>query len=118
MIRFYFDEDSSECALMDALRARGFDVLAPGDSDLVGADDRTQLEWCARHGFVLVTHNVGDFHCLHSEFLRAGKSHGGLILMRQQTLGIGEKLRRLVRLASRRSADQMKNRVEFLSAWN
>jgi hypothetical protein len=28
MIRFYFDEDSSECALMDALRARGLELNA------------------------------------------------------------------------------------------
>ena len=118
MLRFYFDEDSSESALLDALRARGFDVFTPADSDLVGADDITQLEWCALHAFVLVTHNVGDFFCLHSEFLRAGKNHSGLILMRQQTLGVGEKLRRLVKVSSQRSADQMKNRVEFLSAWN
>jgi hypothetical protein len=117
MLRFYFDEDSSESALLNALRARGFDVFTPTDSDLVGADDSIQLEWCAHREFVLVTHNVGDFYCLHSEFLRARRNHSGMILMRQQTLGVGEKLRRLIKISHQRAADQMKNRVEFLSAW-
>jgi hypothetical protein len=40
-----------------------------------------------------------------------------MILMRQQTLGVGEKLRRLIKISHQRAADQMKNRVEFLSAW-
>jgi hypothetical protein len=46
-----------------------------------------------------------------------GDDHAGMVLIRQQTLGIGETLRRLIRLASARSLEEMRNRVEFLSSW-
>jgi hypothetical protein len=103
---------------VSALRARGFEILTSTESGLLGAADVAQLEWCSQHGLVLVTHNVGDFFHLHSEFLSQGKTHGGIILMRQQTLGVGEKLRRLVRISDKRRPEEMKNRVEFLSAWD
>jgi uncharacterized protein (DUF433 family) len=51
------------------------------------------------------------------DFLARGEDHSGMVLIRQQTLGIGEKLRRLIRLASVRSAEDMRNRIEFLSGW-
>ena len=64
-LKFYLDEDSADTGLVPALRARGFEVALSADSGLLGADDRTQLEWCAAQGFVMVTHNVGDFFELH-----------------------------------------------------
>jgi hypothetical protein len=42
-LKFYFDEDSADRALLDALRARGFSVLAPAETGLLGADDQRQL---------------------------------------------------------------------------
>ena len=116
-LKFYFDEDSADRVLTDSLRARGFKVSAPTESGLFGADDEVQLGWSTENGFVLVSHNVSDFCRIHSEFLAHGKIHEGIILMRQQSLGIGEKLRRLVRLAHTRSPEEMRNRVEFLSHW-
>jgi len=116
-LKYYFDEDSADSALIDALRSRGFYVLAPDDVGLLGASDLAQLEWCAQHGFVLVTHNIGDFCRLHRQFLEEGKSHSGMVLVRQQTLRVGEKLRRLMRIADGLSADDMRDRLEFLSAW-
>jgi hypothetical protein len=117
ILKFYFDEDSADRALIDSLRARGLEVSASMESGLFGADDEAQLSWCAQNGFVLVSHNVSDFYRLHSEFLTQGKLHQGIILMRQQSLGIGEKLRRLVRISHTRSSEEMRNRVEFLSHW-
>jgi hypothetical protein len=116
-LKFYLDEDSADSALVNALRSRGFEVVTPDGAALLGADDVTQLDFCRQHGCVLVTHNIADFYRLHGVFLAEGKSHSGIILMRQQTLGVGEKLRRLVKIAHARSSDVMKDRVEFLSNW-
>ena len=116
-LKFYFDEDAADRALIEALRTRGFEVLSPHESGLLGADDERQLRWCTEHGYVLVSHNVGDFCRHHRDFLARGEDHSGMVLIRQQTLGIGEKLRRLIRLASSRSAEDMRNRIEFLSGW-
>lgn len=116
-LKYCLDEDSADAALVMALRSRGLVVVTSADSGLLGASDLVQLTWCSREGFVLVTHNVGDFFALHGWMLHEGKEHGGLVLMRQQTMGVGEKLRRLVKLADQRSAEEMKNHVEFLSVW-
>ena len=116
-LKFYFDEDSADRALLDALRARGCSVLAPTETGLLGADDQRQLRWCSENQHVLVSHNVGDFCRHHREWMIRGDDHAGMVLIRQQTLGIGETMRRLIRLASARSPAEMRNRVEFLSSW-
>jgi hypothetical protein len=68
-------------------------------------------------GRVLCTFNVGDFYRLHSAYLAQGKPHAGIILMRQQYYSIGEQMRRILKLVASKSADEMRNWVEFLSAW-
>jgi hypothetical protein len=117
MLAFYLDEDCSEIALIDALIARGFVVQTPDAIGLQGREDLAQLDWSARNRFTLITHNVGDFVRLHSNFIAEGRDHYGIVLMRQQSLGIGEKLRRLIKIGSRFSPDEMKNRLEYLSNW-
>jgi hypothetical protein len=117
MLSYYLDEDCAEVALIESLRVRGIEVTAPLEVGLQGREDVLQLEWCAQNAYTLVTHNVGDFVRLHTAFLAKGRRHSGIILMRQQTLGLGEKLRRLIRIAGRFSPEQMENRVEFLSNW-
>src|SRR5438876_11439604 len=45
------------------------------------------------------------------------RTHSGIIVAPQQQFSVGEELRRIMRLISRRTADQMRNRLEFLSSW-
>jgi predicted nuclease of predicted toxin-antitoxin system len=114
---FYFDEDSADKALVEALRTRGLDVCVPSEVGLLEADDAEQLQWCIRHRRVLITSNIDDFYDLHSELLREGQSHPGIIAIQQQSLSIGERMRRLIKLWSALGAEEMVNRVEFLSHW-
>jgi hypothetical protein len=46
-----------------------------------------------------------------------GRTHAGIIVVPQQQYSVGEELRRVMRLISRRPAEQMKDRLEFLSSW-
>jgi predicted nuclease of predicted toxin-antitoxin system len=117
MIRLYFDEDSMRRSLVRALRARGVDVVTALDAGMVERSDVEHLDYATEQGRVLCTFNVGDFYRLHSDYLVQGKSHAGIILMRQQYYSVGEQMRRLLRLVASKSADEMKNWVEFLSAW-
>jgi Tfp pilus assembly protein PilZ len=59
----------------------------------------------------------GDFYRIHSEWMREGKSHSGIILGTQQHYSVGEQMRRLLRLINRLTAEEMQNRIEFLTAW-
>ena len=115
--RFYFDEDSADRALVEALRARGVEVCVPSEEGLLEADDSDQLQWCIRNQRVLITSNIDDFYHLHSQLLRQNRSHSGIVAIQQQSLSIGERMRRLIKLWSALSAEAMVNRVEFLSHW-
>jgi hypothetical protein len=49
--------------------------------------------------------------------MRSFESHAGMILVHQQTLSIGERMRRLIKMSDARSIEDMHNRLEFLSHW-
>jgi hypothetical protein len=117
MLPLYMDEDSMDQALVRALRARGADVLTALDAGMIERSDADHLAVATGAGRVLCTLNVGDFWTLHSSYLANGKRHAGIILMPRQRYGVGELLRRLLRLTATLSPDEMTNRAEFLSAW-
>lgn len=106
-----------QSALVRALRARGVDVLTALDSGMIERSDEEHLEYATKEGRVLYSFNVGDFYRLHQEYPAEGKSHAGIILARQQRYTAGEQMRRLLKLIAAKSAEKMKNQVEFLSAW-
>lgn len=116
-IRLYIDEDASDKDLLRALRARGVDVLTALEAGMIERTDQEHLEYAASQGRVLFSFNVTDFHRLHTEYIARGKSHAGIILARQQRYSVGEQMRRLLKLIAIKSAEAMKDQVEFLSAW-
>jgi hypothetical protein len=116
-IRLYIDEDAMSRPLVNGLRARGIDVITVAEEKRRGLNDELQLEFATRQGRVLCTSNIGDFYRLHTEYLRQGKAHAGIIFIPQQRYGVGEQIRRLLKLISTKSAETMQSQVEFLSAW-
>jgi hypothetical protein len=113
-IRVYMDEDAGESAVVQGLRARGFDVLTTVDAHRCGATDGQQLAFAVQQGRAIYTFNVGDFALLHHEHLLQGIEHLGIIVIPDQRYSIGEKIRRLAALLSSVSAEEMVNRMEYL----
>ena len=116
-VRLYIDEDAMAHRLAQELRLRGVDVTTALDEGMIERDDIEHLEYATLQERALYSFNVGDYHRLHTEFVTQGKEHTGIILAQQQRYSIGEQIRRLLRLIAVRSADDMKNSLEFLSAW-
>jgi hypothetical protein len=116
-LRLYLDEDSSDLDLLKALRMRGIDVVSAMESGMGGQSDMSQLDWASGQGRVIYSSNRGDFYRLHSEILRRGQRHAGIILAPQQRYSIGEQTHRLLRLIRTLTAEDMENRLEFLSGW-
>lgn len=104
-------------ALVEALRARGIDVLTALEAGMIERTDEEHLEYATTHGRVLYSFNVGDFYRIHSDYLSEGRSHAGIILARQQRYSVGEQMRGLLQLIAAKSAEEMQNRVEFLGPW-
>lgn len=116
-LRLYLDEDSMDDDLVAALRLRGIDVQTVSDHGMLGCSDAVQLRWSSAQGRVLHTFNVGDFYALHTDFLQRGEWHAGIILAQQQRHTVGDQLRGVLKLSAARSAEDMVDRLEFLSAW-
>lgn len=117
MFKLYIDEDSMDRDLGRALRARGVDVITAQEVHMMGRSDEDHLLYATDEGRVLYSFNRGDFFRLHTQLVADDQSHAGIVPARQQHYSVGEQMRRLLRVMALRSADDMRNRVEFLSAW-
>jgi hypothetical protein len=115
--RLSLDEDASDTDLGFALRSRQVDVVATVEVGLKEATEAEQLRWAAGQGRVLYTFNARHFHALHGRGMREGESPAGIIVGAQQRYSVGDQLRRLLKLLATLTAEDMINRLEFLSAW-
>ncbi len=84
------------------------------DEDCNDQDHLTRTSASVR---ALYTFNVGDYCVLHQAWLSQRKFRACIIVAPQQRYSLGEELRRLVRLIGSMTAEDMENRIEFLSAW-
>lgn len=113
-VRLFIDEDAGENAVVQGLRARGFDVLTTIEARQCGATDRGQLAFAVQQGRTIYSFNVGDLARLHGEYRSQRIDHAGIIVLPDQRLSIGEKIRRLAHFISSVTAEEMANRMEYL----
>lgn len=111
------DEDSTSRSLLVGLQSRYIDVVTTLNVNRLSYSDEDQLIWAKSQNRVIYTANIKDFYQLHTLFLTTGKSHAGIILVKQQSYSIGVIIRAILRLISAKSAEEMVNQVEFLSNW-
>ncbi|MGB3292892.1 MAG: DUF5615 family PIN-like protein [Phormidesmis sp.] len=116
-VLLYFDEDSMDEKLLQALRSRAVDIVTAAEADMLHRNDDEQLNWAAMNNRVIYSFNARDFYRLHTFRMERAFSHAGIILAPQQRYGIGKQMRGILKLISERSAEDMKNQVEFLSDW-
>jgi len=117
-IKLHLDEDADAHALLNALRQRGLDVSSSRELALLQSSDEEQLTWAFEQRRAIYTYNASDFCRLHSEFIRHGRHHAGIIIGDQQVLSIGEVTRSLLRISEVRAAADMGDNLEFLSNWS
>ena len=109
MFRLYVDEDSGDRNLVQALRARGVDVITAQEAGMIERTDDEHLQFATGRGRVLYSFNRGDFLRLHSQYLAEGKDHAGMLLARQQHYSVGEQMRRVLKVMALKSAADMRN---------
>jgi Domain of unknown function (DUF5615) len=117
-IRLYLDEDAMAVALVQALTERGVDVTTANSENMIFRPDEDHLAHATSIGRVLYSFNVGDYCQIHGQFMESGRSHGGIIVASQKKFGIGEQMRRLLRIVNVLSAEEMQNQLEFLGNWD
>jgi predicted nuclease of predicted toxin-antitoxin system len=116
VILLLVDEDAMNSALLEALRLRNVDVFAVSEVGMLSRSDEEILDWAGKNNRVIYSFNTRDFYRLHTNLLTRGEAHNGIILG-QQNYSVGEQLRRLMRILTSKSREEMRNQVEFLSAW-
>lgn len=115
-IRLYVDEDSQDQSLLRALRARNVDVITVKETQTEGLLDIEQLRLATRQNRVLYSHNIGDFCQLHADFISNGENHSGIALLAQD-YSVGEQVRAILEFITNRTAEDMKNQLDFLSQY-
>jgi hypothetical protein len=116
-VRLYLDEDSMRRSLVFALRARNVDVLTAAEASMINREDDEHLAAASAFGRTLFTHNTADYCVLHQLWISHGRTHAGIIVAPQQRYSAGEEMRRIMRLISQRTAEEMLGRLEFISGW-
>lgn len=116
-IRLYLDEDTMDSDLVDALRFRNVDVLSTNEAQMLSRSDEEQLKWALDNQRVIYSFNVRYFYRIHTNLVQQRERHAGIILG-VQNYSIGDQMRRILQIIAKKSAQEMQNQVEFLSAWD
>ena len=114
-IKLYLDEDAQRASLVRALRVRQYNILTCNEAQQTGIPDAEQLGFAISQQRTILTFNRGDFVRLHKDYMSNERTHSGIIVSDQ--LEIGVIARRLLKLLDARSAEDMRNWLEFLSNW-
>lgn len=109
---FYFDEDVSVIAAK-IIRAHGFKVICASEVKGCGRADEEQLKYATKNNHILVTHNIRDFISLHSESLKRGVHHSGIILATRKRDNY-ELARRLLELLQEIKPHSLANQIRYI----
>ncbi len=108
MMKFMLDQNY-EVAVQTGLKALGYDVIRPFDVGLSAASDDVILDFAKAENRVLLTHDQ-DFLRMHAQRM----SHTGIVFSKQNHYKVGEIIQFLLLMDACYSADEMKNRLEYL----
>jgi len=115
LLLLYLDADVHKRLALE-LRRRGYDAISAREVGMDKASDPEQLAFAVSEKRALLSFNVRDFVLLHSRYVAEGKVHYGVIVSPYQ-YSVGEALRRILTLLGSVSAEDMMNRLEYLSQW-
>jgi len=95
--------------VIEGLRRRGLDVLVVQEIGLSSAEDVTVMDKAREEGRIIYTWDA-DFLRLH----QAGHQHAGIFYHYPLAYSVGEAIRRVALACEVLSAEEMKDRIEFL----
>ncbi len=108
LIRYHLDESVAN-AVAHGLRHRGVDVTTAKDVGLIGATDTQHIAFALPQDRVVVSHD-SDFPRMHNQ----GVAHAGIAYCAPRQRTVGQIVNRLTDLWRTRTAEEMKDKVEFL----
>jgi len=111
MIRFLADADLNEGIVAGCLRREPeMDFLSANEADLEGVPDPEVLALAAGQDRILVSHDFQTMPRHFGDFLDAGNSSPGVLLVSQR-LPVGDAIEELVLIWAASDADEWQNRI-------
>ncbi len=114
MLRFAADENFNNDIVRGLLRRQpDLDMVRIQDVNLSGAKDAPVLEWCAKEGRILLTHDVTTITRFAYERVREGKAMRGVFEV-GRGLAIGLVIEDLLLLAQRSREGEWEGQIRYL----
>jgi hypothetical protein len=114
MLRLATDEDFNNRIVRGLLRRQpDLDILRVQDAGLAGRDDEEVLDWAAREGRILITHDVTTMKQTAYDRIAAGLPMPGVFEI-SQDVSIGTALEELLLLILYSDQDEWQGQVRFL----
>ena len=114
MLRLVADENLNNSIVRGLLRRQPeLDIVRIQDVGLSGTDDPTVLEWAAREGRVLLTHDVSTITRYAYERVRAGQPMPGVFEV-GRNVPIGRAIEDILLLAEYSFDDEWEGQVRYL----
>ena len=114
MLRLAADENFNNDIVRGLLRRKpDLDIVRVQDAGLSGADDSRVLEWTAREGRILLTHDVSTMTSYAYERIQAGKSMPGIFEV-SRNLPIGKIIEDILLLAEYSLENEWDGQVRYL----
>jgi hypothetical protein len=111
-LHLHLDADASSKALYNALLERGHDVTrTPADWMPFDASDEQQLLGATAQGRAIFTYNIRDFIVLGQKY----PHHAGIVLARQKSMSLSERIDALDRLLRETQADGWIGQTRWLT---
>ena len=107
-VHFYLDENV-QIVVADQLRRHSIEVVTVRELGLLGDDDATHLQRATQMGRVLCTYDT-DYY----ELAISGVQHAGIVIGQGDIHKIGDWVKGLGLVHAVYSAEEMRNRIEFL----
>jgi uncharacterized protein with PIN domain len=107
-MKFHLDENVDH-AIADGLRRRGIDVTTSTETNLLAAEDESQLAFARREGRVIVSHDR-DLLRLHSLEIH----HRGIAYCASASRSIGQIVRHLLLMHECLAEAEVRGRIEYM----
>lgn len=113
-LKLHLDADASRKDLIEALRARGHDVVrTPMDGLPEDASGEYQLLWATAQGRAIFTFNIADFIRLGQKY----PHHSGIVLASQNRHSLSQLIRLLDRMMDTLPAEEIAGQIRWLADW-
>jgi hypothetical protein len=110
----YCDENVQDRVLLQLLRRSEVNCLTSNEADKGAASDQEQLAFATRSSRTILTFDRVDYQRLHGDWMRAGRSHQGIIIVTSAYVSTVDLYSQLMRLQAERSAHDMANAILFI----